>query len=86
MPLYGVRGKKSRHIARRRVVVNFCLYPQDLERLDDLCGGKPRMRSTVIRHLIRATKKISGMDLTISQMLDERLSEFSRAMGTRGSR
>ncbi len=77
MPRKPRRGQ-PRH-ARKAVVIAVCLYPSDLVHLDTLTRGRNRMRSVVVRHLIRTTKKINETDLVGTLGQDDLLKKLTPA-------
>lgn len=59
-----VRGYRRKSAQKRyRVVISVCLFPDDLVKLKKLTRGRDRMRSAVIRHLIRRCEGIHEIDL-----------------------
>ncbi len=69
---------------RKSIVVQICLYPDDLEKLEKLARGGARMKSVVVRHLIRTCEEISKIDLQDTMRKDGLIQAFTKAQPTYG--
>jgi len=62
---------------RKSVVIQVCLYPGDLQKLDRLTKGRGRLRSTILRYLIRSCDRINEIDLQATMREDGLLKDLS---------
>lgn len=53
------------------VGVTFTLYPSDITKLNQLCGDVQRVKSALVRHLIRQCKGITELDLRAMRRDDQ---------------